>query len=76
MGALVAVLLGAACVFYAYALVRFGREIGLLRSQHARSLATHVPFRSPSESRETSGSSATSKVTVMPLGSVADRDVA
>lgn len=74
MAAFIAIALGAACVFYGYALARFGREIKLLRFQRARGAALVVPFRSMPESGRYS--SARAKVTVLPVNGMANRDVA
>jgi hypothetical protein len=76
MAAFIVIVLGAACVFYGYAVARFGREIGLLRSQRTRGAALVVPFRGMPESARHSDSDARAKVTVLPVNSMAHRDVA
>ncbi len=77
MAALFAIVLGAACAFYVYALMRFGREIWLLRSQRnrgvtiwpRRSRTCRNPSNNPARARK-------AKVTVLPVNGAADRDVA
>lgn len=76
MAALFAIVLGAACAFYVYALVRFGREIWLLRSQRNRGVTIAAPFQNLPESLEQPGSRRKAKVTVLPANGAADRDVA
>jgi hypothetical protein len=76
MAAFIAIVLGAACVFCGYALARFGREIGLLRSQPARGVLLVVPFRGMPESRESTSSGRKNNVTVLPVSGAANRDVA
>jgi hypothetical protein len=75
MAALFAIVLGAACVFYVYALVRFGREIALLRSQRNRGVRVIASFPAAPEFREQSGRGRT-KLAVLPVSGAADRDVA
>ena len=75
MAAFITIVLGGACVFYGYALAQFGREISLLRSQRNRGAAFVVPFRGMPESRY-SESGSRSKVTVLPISGIANRDVA
>jgi hypothetical protein len=75
MAVFIAIVLGAACAFYGYALAQFGREIGLLRSRRNRGAAFVVPFRGMPESRYPE-SAPKSKVTVLPVAGVANRDVA
>lgn len=70
MTALVTITLAAICAFYGYCLVRFGREIKLLRSQRATSV---IPFR---VLEERGGLDPSTKVTVMPVSRAAKRDVA
>lgn len=74
MAASVVIVLGAACAFYCYALVRFGREISLLRSQRNRSVI--VPFRSAPEFRRGAARDSSTKMTVLPISGDVDRDVA
>ncbi len=78
MAAFIAIVLGAECIFYCYALVRFGREIKGLRSRRARGVPLVIPFRGMPELRESAGSFAGSenKVTVLPVNGVIKRDVA
>ncbi|HTZ73037.1 MAG TPA: hypothetical protein VMB47_03885 [Candidatus Aquilonibacter sp.] len=76
MAALFAILLGAACIFYLYALVQFGREIWRLRSQRNRAVSVVEPFQSMPEFREQRRSRGKATVTVLPVNSAADRDVA
>jgi len=76
MAAFVAIVLGAACAFYCYALARFGREIRLLRSQRIRGAALVVPFRGMPESGRYADSGTRTKVTVLPVNGMANRDVA
>lgn len=76
MAAFIAIVLGAACVFFGYALAQFGREIKLLRSQRNRGVPLVVPFRGMPESRESAGSAAITKVTVLPMNATVRRDVA
>ena len=76
MAGLIAIVLIAACVFYGYALVRFGREIGLLRFQRNRGRTMIVPFRSAPEFRNREDASGKTKVTVLPVSGMANRDVA
>ncbi|MGC2333668.1 MAG: hypothetical protein WA581_19610 [Candidatus Acidiferrales bacterium] len=76
MAALFAIVLGAACAFYVYALVQFGREILRLRSQRNRGVTLVAPFQSMPEFRERRGSGRKAKVTVLPVSGAADRDVA
>jgi uncharacterized protein involved in response to NO len=76
MTALVAIVLGAACAFLVYALVQFGREIRLLRSQRNLGAALLLAFRGMPESAVHSDPRAKSKVTVLPVGGMANRDVA
>jgi hypothetical protein len=75
MAAFVTIVLGAACAFYCYALARFGREIGLLRSQRSRGATVIVRFRGTREMARFSKSKSKSKITVLPVGT-ANRDVA
>jgi hypothetical protein len=76
MAAFIAIVFGAACAFYGYALVQFRREIDLLRSQRNRGATMIVPFRSAPESRQRAESDRQTKVTVLPLSGMANRDVA
>jgi hypothetical protein len=76
MAAFITIVLGGACVFYGYVLAQFGREISLLRSQRNRGAAFVVPFRGMPESARYSDTGARSKVTVLPVSGVANRDVA
>jgi hypothetical protein len=76
MAAFVAIVLGAACVFYLYTLVQFGREIWRLRSQRNRGVSVVEPFQSMPEFREQRSSRKKAKVTVLPVNGAADRDVA
>jgi hypothetical protein len=76
MAAFIAIVLGAACVFYGYALARFGREIKLLRSRRTPGALLVVPFRGMPESARHTESSTKAKVTVLPVNSVVNRDVA
>lgn len=71
MTTLMVIVLVAACGFYGYCLLRFGREIGRLRSQR---LAVAV-LRSQSRKADTRHHHAPSQVTVMSIRSV-KRDVA
>jgi hypothetical protein len=76
MAALFAIVLGAACAFYIYALLHFGREIWRLRSERNRSVTIVEPFQGMPEFREPRGSRRKPKVTVLPVSGAADRDVA
>ncbi len=76
MAAFITIVLGGACVFYGYVLAQFGREISLLRSQRNRGAAFVVPFRGMPESARYSDAVAKPKVTVLPVGSMANRNVA
>jgi hypothetical protein len=76
MAAFVAIVLGAACIFLVYALMQFGREIGLLRSRRNRGAALVMPFRGMPESARYSESVSRRKVTVLPVSGMSNRDVA
>jgi hypothetical protein len=75
MAAFIVIVLGAACVFYVYALTRFGREIGIVRSQRIQAVALVVPFRSAIVS-PTHAQSAETKVAVLTANGGVRRDVA
>ena len=76
MAVFVAIVLATTCVFYGYALARFGREIKLSRAQRARGVPLVVPFRGMPKSTRYSDSSPRAKVTVLPAHGVVNRDVA
>lgn len=76
MAAFIAVVLGAACVFFGYALARFGREIRVLRCQRAQGAPLVIPFRGTPEFRESARLTVRSKITVLPANRAATRDVA
>jgi hypothetical protein len=76
MAALFAIVLGAACAFYVYALLQFGREIWRLRAQRNRGVMIVAPLQSMPEFRERRRSGRKAKVTVLPVSGVVNRDVA
>jgi len=76
MAAFFAIVLGAACAFYGYVLAQFGREIRLSRAQRARGVPLVVPFRSMPESARYSDAVTKTKVTVLPVNGLVNRDVA
>jgi len=76
MAAFFTIVLGAACVFYGYVLAQFGREIRILRSQRNRGVPLVVPFRGMPESNRYSDAVTKTKVTVLPVNGLVNRDVA
>jgi len=78
MAVFIAIALGTACIFYGYALLRFGREIRSLRSRRVRSVPLVIPFRGMPEFRESARPFAgnENKVTVLPVSGAVRQDVA